>query len=154
MKAYSNGEIDAINQLNRSGRLFKEPLIVALGAYDAFDAENNDNIVESKRRNFTSNHFFAQEGVIIERSKYNDLMTIAENNNKRALYCNIFTDSKVFIWNLSEMTANNHKFKWFEKNMNRKTFESEDKTDKSVALLQLSDSAVESTVSGDLRLSI
>jgi hypothetical protein len=52
------------------------------------------------------------------------------------------------------MTANNHKFKWFEKNMNRKTFESEDKTDKSVALLQLSDSAVESTVSGDLRLSI
>ena len=146
MNAYSNGEIDAINRINRSGKLFKEPLSAARGAYYSFDAENNDNIVEIKRRNFTSDHFFAQEGVIIERSKYNDLMTIAENNNKRALYCNIFTDRKAVIWNLSEITTNNYDFGWHKKGMNRRTFESEDKIDKSVALLQLSDATVEATV--------
>lgn len=146
MNAYRNGEIEAINRINRSGKLFKEPLIAARGEYDSYDAENNDNIVEIKRRNFTSDHKNAIGGLILERSKYNDLMTIAENNNKRALYCNILTDNKAFIWDLSEMTSNNYDFGWHKKNMNIRTFESEDKIDKSVALLKLSDAKAKATV--------
>lgn len=146
MNAYSNGEIEAINRINRSGKLFKEPLIAARGGYNSYDAENNDNIVEIKRRNFTSNHQNATGGLILERSKYNALMTIAENINKRALYCNILTDNKVFIWDLSEMTSNNYDFGWHKKGMNKRTFESKDKIDKSVALLPLSDAKAKATV--------
>ena len=61
----------------------------------------------------------------------------ANNNNTQALYINLFTDDKVFVWNLSKLTNENYNFNWHSMKMNKATFRSKfNKIEKEIALLK------------------
>ena len=140
MVVWTNNEDTIVKDLNNLSIFYNDQLTVEGKTYSTFDAFNNNYVCEIKKRNFTSDHRFALEGLIIEKIKYDSLLSKCSKicvPDKEALYINKFTDNKILIWNLSEMTNNGYNFNWHMKKMNKRTFESiEDKTEKEIALLK------------------
>jgi hypothetical protein len=141
MVVWTNNENDIVDELNKLSIFTDNQLTLEGKSYSSFDAFNNSYVCEIKKRNFTSDHRFALEGLIIEKIKYDGLLSKCSKicvADKEALYINKFTDNKILIWNLSEMTNTGYNFNWHMKKMNKRTFESKwNKTEKEVALLKL-----------------
>ena len=135
---WSNDEQNIVQQLNDTIELFKNDKLIYEGKnYSTYDAHNTQFTCEIKKRNFESYHKYALAGLILEKKKYDKLLEKANVNGTEALYINLFTDNKVFIWNLSELTDNNYDFGWHGMKMNKATFRSKwDKVEKEVALLK------------------
>ena len=140
MVVWTNNEDTIVKDLNNLSIFYNDQLTVEEETYSTFDAFNSSYVCEIKKRNFTSNHRFALEGLIIEKIKYDSLLSKCSKicvPDKEALYINKFTDNKILIWNLTELTNNGYNFNWHMKKMNKRTFESiEDKIEKEVALLK------------------
>ena len=137
---WTNDETGFVDELNKLAIFADNPLVVEGELYAAFDAVSDKYVCEFKKRNFESNHKYAIEGLIIERQKYDSLIEKSEIYEKEALYINKFTDDKIVIWNLTDMTKFNFDFKWHMKKMNKRTFQSKfDKTEKEIALLKPKD---------------
>tara|TARA_B110000858_G_C17488112_1_gene330303 strand:+ start:88 stop:525 length:438 start_codon:yes stop_codon:yes gene_type:complete len=134
---WSNDEQSVITEINKLPIFANDNLNLVSTNYARFDAENDNYICEIKKRNFESYHKYAVEGLILEKKKYESLLTKA-TPGKQALYVNLFTDNKMVIWNLTQLTNEGHDFSWFNKKMNRATFKSvNNKTDKEVSLLKI-----------------
>ena len=140
---WSNNETALADELNKLAIFADNPLVVEGKSYAAFDAISDKYVCEFKKRNFESNHKYAIEGLIIERLKYDSLIEKSEFFKKEALYINKFTDDKIVIWNLTDMTKFNFDFKWHMKKMNKRTFQSKfNKTEKEIALLKPQDGKI------------
>jgi hypothetical protein len=135
---WSNDELNIVNLLNNSINIFKKNNLIYEGQrYSTYDAHNSLYTCEIKKRNFESYHKYAKEGLILEKKKYDKLLEKANSKNTEALYINIFTDNKIFIWNLSKLTEQNYDFNWHNMKMNKATFRSKwDKVEKQIALLK------------------
>ena len=141
--AWSNNETGLVDELYKLAIFADNPLVVEGKSYAAFDAISDKYVCEFKKRNFESNHKYAIEGLIIERLKYDSLIEKSEFFNKEALYINKFTDDKIVIWNLTDMTKFNFDFKWHTKKMNKRTFQSKfEKVEKIVSLLKPKDGKI------------
>ena len=101
---WSNNEKGLVEELNKLSIFADNPLVVEGTSYAAFDAISDKFVCEFKKRNFESDHKYALEGLIIERKKYDSLIEKSEFFKKEALYINKFTDNKIVIWNLTDMT--------------------------------------------------
>jgi hypothetical protein len=134
---WSNDEKQIVEKLNKEVILFEADNLIYEGKnYSSYDAHNTYYTAEIKKRNFESYHKYAQEGLILEKAKYDKLIEKADKAGTQALYINLFTDDKVWIWNLSELKDNGYDFKWQSKRMNKATFHSKwNKVEKEVALL-------------------
>ena len=135
---WSNDEKNIVELLNSTVDIFKDDKLIYEGKnYSSYDAHNLKYTCEIKKRNFESYHKYAKEGLIIEKKKYDKLLEKSKNNNTEALYINLFTDNKVFIWNLSKLTNENYNFNWHNMKMNKATFRSKwNKIEKEIALLK------------------
>jgi hypothetical protein len=135
---WSNDELNIIKLLNNTIEIFKKDNLIYEGkSYSTYDAHNKLYTCEIKKRNFESYHKYAEEGLILEKKKYNNLLEKAKETNTEALYINIFTDNKVFVWNLSKLTNENYNFNWHSMKMNKATFYSKwNKVEKEIALLK------------------
>ena len=135
---WSNDELSIVKLLNDTLEIFKKDNLIYEGKnYSSYDAHNSNYTCEIKKRNFESYHKFAKEGLILEKYKYDKLIQKSKQNNTEALYVNLFTDNKVFIWNLSKLTNENYNFNWHSMKMNKATFESKwNKVEKEIALLK------------------
>ena len=135
---WSNDEKNIVDFLNENVDMFKkEPLEYEGKRYSTYDAYNKTYTCEIKKRNFESYHKYAQEGLILEKKKYDALIEKANTRVTDALYINIFTDNKAFIWNLTKLTKENYDFSWHPMKMNKATFRSKyDKIEKEIALLK------------------
>ena len=135
---WSNDEKNIVELLNSTIDLFKNDNLIYEGKnYSSYDAHNQKYTCEIKKRNFESYHKYAKEGLILEKKKYDKLLEKAKLNNSEALYINLFTDNKVFIWNLSELTKQEYNFNWHNMKMNKATFRSKwNKVEKQIALLK------------------
>ena len=135
---WSNDELNIVKLLNETIEIFKKDNLIYEGKrYSSYDAHNNLYTCEIKKRNFESYHKYAKEGLILEKKKYEKLLEKGKETNTEALYVNIFTDEKVFIWNLSKLTNDNYDFKWHSMKMNKATFHSKwNKVEKEIALLK------------------
>ena len=141
--AWSNNETGLVDELYKLAIFADNPLVVEGKSYAAFDAISDKYVCEFKKRNFESNHKYAIEGLIIERLKYDSLIEKSEFFKKEALYINKFTDDKIVIWNLTDMTKFNFDFKWHTKKMNKRTFQSKfEKVEKIVSLLKPKDGKI------------
>jgi len=75
----------------------------------AYETGNGKFIGEVKYRNYPSTKFYDW---VLEKHKYDDLMKIRDNRKEngvdvRIVYINVFTDDKIFIWDLgTEFVAN------------------------------------------------
>ena len=145
MTTWSNDELNIVKLLNENVELFKVDKLIYEGKnYSSYDAHNVNYTCEIKKRNFESYHKYANEGLILEKKKYNNLLEKAKTTNTQALYINLFTDNKFFIWNLSELTDKQFDFKWHQMKMNKATFQSKcNKIEKEVALLKADSSIYE-----------
>ena len=136
---WSNDEQSVITEINKLPIFTNNQLNLESKNYSSYDAQNNNYVCEIKKRNFESYHKYAKEGLILEKKKYESLMNKA--NGREALYVNLFTDNKIVIWNLTQLTKENHDFSWFNKRMNKATFRSvNNKTEKEVSLLKIESS--------------
>ena len=135
---WSNDELNIVKLLNDTIEIFKKDNLIYEGkGYSTYDAHNKLYTCEIKKRNFESYHKYAKEGLILEKKKYEKLLEKGKETNTEALYVNIFTDKKVFIWNLSKLTNDNYDFKWHSMKMNKATFHSKwNKIEKEIALLK------------------
>jgi hypothetical protein len=135
---WSNDELNIVKLLNETVELFKKENLIYEGKrYSTYDAHNKLYTCEIKKRNFESYHKYAKEGLILEKKKYDKLLEKAKETNTEALYINIFTDNKVFVWNLSKLTNENYDFNWHSMKMNKATFHSKfNKIEKEIALLK------------------
>lgn len=78
------------------------------GGYDSFDAiiknpaTGDESIVEVKCRNFTLEHLLRNYNaeLIIERHKYESLLTLAAETGRKAFYVNFLSCGAVVIFNL------------------------------------------------------
>ena len=141
--AWSNNETGLVDELNKLAIFADNPLVVEGKSYAAFDAISDKYVCEFKKRNFESDHKYAIEGLIIEKLKYDSLIKKSKFYSKEALYINKFTDDKIVIWNLSEMTKFDFDFNWHMKRMNKRTFQSKfDKTEKEISLLKPKDGKI------------
>jgi hypothetical protein len=138
MVSWSNDESSIVDILNDTENLFKEDKLIYEGkTYSSYDAHNKNYTCEIKKRTFESYHKYAQEGLILEKKKYIKLLEKAKLTNTQALYINLFTDNKFFIWNLTELTNKQFDFKWHQMKMNKATFQSKyNKVEKEVTLLK------------------
>ena len=145
MTTWSNDELNIVKLLNENVELFKVDKLIYEGKnYSSYDAHNVNYTCEIKKRNFESYHKYANEGLILEKKKYNNLLEKAKTTNTQALYINLFTDNKFFIWNLSELTDKQFDVKWHQMKMNKATFQSKwNKIEKEVALLKADSSIYE-----------
>ena len=138
MLSWSNDESSIVDILNDTENLFKEDKLIYEGkTYSSYDAHNKSYTCEIKKRTFESYHKYSQEGLILEKKKYIKLLDKAKSTNTEALYINLFTDNKFFIWNLTELTNKQFDFKWHQMTMNKATFQSKyNKVEKEVTLLK------------------
>ena len=109
---WSNDEQSVITEINKLPIFANDNLNLVSTNYARFDAENDNYICEIKKRNFESYHKYAVEGLILEKKKYESLLAKA-TPGKQALYVNLFTDNKMVIWNLTQLTNEGHDFSWF-----------------------------------------
>ena len=135
---WSNDEKNIVEFLNDNIDMFKQEALEYEGKrYSTYDAYNRTYTCEIKKRNFESYHKYAQEGLILEKKKYDALIDKANKRVTDALYINVFTDNKAFIWNLTKLTEENYDFSWHQMKMNKATFRSKyDKIEKEIALLK------------------
>ena len=136
---WSNDEVSVINKINKLPQFSDNQLYLESKSYSSFDAQNDNLLCEIKKRNFESYHKYAVEGLILEKKKYESLME--NSKGRQVLYVNLFTDDKVVIWNLTQLTNEGHDFSWFMKRMNKATFRSvNNKAEKEVSLLKIESS--------------
>ena len=80
MTTWSNDELNIVKLLNENVELFKVDKLIYEGKnYSSYDAHNVNYTCEIKKRNFESYHKYANEGLILEKKKYNNLLEKQEH---------------------------------------------------------------------------